>query len=741
MASLTNFSNRAALTIFSILITLFFLSSAAFAASVTLAWDPPNDPAVKGYNIYYGLSGTSFKTSPGSTINSATQTQIVISGLDEGKTYQFAATSHDGNGRESDFSAEISYKIPVSVYSVSAAVLPGETGTISSGGFNCRNNCSTNFASGSSPVFAITPDSAYRVTDVKINGSSIGPATSYTFTNISANQSISASFALKQYTINASAGTGGSISPSGAQTVNHGDSASYTITAATGYKISSVTVNGVSVGAVSNYTFSNITRNNTIYASFVASEPGEKSYTITSSAGTGGYISPSGDTVVASNGSISYSIVADSGYVIADVTVNGSSVGAVGSYTISNVTSDGTITARFSGIDEEPIDKEPVDESKLPPGKPVLMRPAANAELAPEEEIVLETDLYYHPNGNAHITSHWQIRRADEKKALYSFSCNTDLVSHKMTDGLEEGLKYAWRTGFEDIESGLVAWSDERFFVIGNKVVHDQNPPVSSGKSNNDYEMVSFGHWPPDAASEMVFGALLETDYNLGDYKILAYDPNYGRNGGYREYPDFEVTPGRSYWVLARNGLNLTTLGVPVTNRSDIYTALDYNASSGDGWTMIAVPNDASYYWGDLIIVVHDGNGEILYGPMPISQLSNENPYIDPRLWASKNRQNQYEIHDSKEFLLTPYGGYWVRARHENVSLSFPYDMQAPSSATELNEDDGKIMSPASIYDDTEPADENEMPPMLPSGLDDGPFSSRGDKSSSGCFIGTVSKK
>ena len=48
---------------------------------------------------------------------------------------------------------------------------------------------------------------------------SVGAVTSYTFTNVLANHTISASFAINTFTITATAGTNGSIAPSGAVTV------------------------------------------------------------------------------------------------------------------------------------------------------------------------------------------------------------------------------------------------------------------------------------------------------------------------------------------------------------------------------------------------------------------------------------------------------------------------------------------------------------------------------------------
>jgi uncharacterized repeat protein (TIGR02543 family) len=72
----------------------------------------------------------------------------------------------------------------------------------------------------------------------------------------------------KIYTITASAGSDGSISPSGEVIVNEGNNQTFTITANSSYHITDVLVDGNSVGAVSSYTFSNVTANHTIAASF-----------------------------------------------------------------------------------------------------------------------------------------------------------------------------------------------------------------------------------------------------------------------------------------------------------------------------------------------------------------------------------------------------------------------------------------------------------------------------------------
>ncbi len=72
----------------------------------------------------------------------------------------------------------------------------------------------------------------------------------------------------KEYTITASAGTGGKISPQGSVAVKEGESKTFAITANAGYAIQDVTVDGKSVGAVSSYTIKDISSNHTIAASF-----------------------------------------------------------------------------------------------------------------------------------------------------------------------------------------------------------------------------------------------------------------------------------------------------------------------------------------------------------------------------------------------------------------------------------------------------------------------------------------
>ncbi|MBI1782204.1 MAG: lamin tail domain-containing protein, partial [Sphingobacteriales bacterium] len=227
----------------------------------------------------------------------------------------------------------ISASFTLNKYTITASA--GTGGTISpSGGVSV--NC------GSDQTFTITPAACYSIADVLVDGSSVGAVGTYTFTNVTAGHTISASFVLKTYTITASAGSGGSISPSGSVSVNCGSDQSFTITADAGYHIVDVLVDGSSVGVVGSYNFTNVSATHTISASFAVNN-----YTISASADAGGSISPSGSVDVTQGADQSFTIAADPCYSISDVTVDGNSVGAVSTYTFTNVQANHTIHASF----------------------------------------------------------------------------------------------------------------------------------------------------------------------------------------------------------------------------------------------------------------------------------------------------------------------------------------------------------------------------------------------------------
>ena len=89
-----------------------------------------------------------------------------------------------------------------------------------------------------------------------------------TDTTVTANISVTARFAINTVTITATAGSNGSVTPSGATTEGYGDTQEVVITPNSGYHVLDVLVDGTSVGAVTSYLFSSITTSHTLAATF-----------------------------------------------------------------------------------------------------------------------------------------------------------------------------------------------------------------------------------------------------------------------------------------------------------------------------------------------------------------------------------------------------------------------------------------------------------------------------------------
>ena len=152
--------------------------------------------------------------------------------------------------------------------------------------------------------------------------------------------------ALQTFTITSSAGAYGSISPSGTFSLTEGQSETFNITPNSGFHIQAVLVDGTDIGASSQYTFNELSANHTIHATF-ASNP-VTLHTIVASDDGHGSISPKGNVTVIEGNNQNFTITPTAGYHIADVRVDGQSVGAKSVYEFPNVTGPHTISASFA---------------------------------------------------------------------------------------------------------------------------------------------------------------------------------------------------------------------------------------------------------------------------------------------------------------------------------------------------------------------------------------------------------
>ena len=228
----------------------------------------------------------------------------------------------------------VAYFAP-NIYTVTASC--GANGTIDPYG-------AQSYEYGATPTFTVTANPGYAIEHVYVDGDEVTLTNgAYTFAALTADHTISATFTEDTYTITATAGNGGSITPDGANVVMSGSTVVYTITPATGYEIADVTVDNVSVGAVATYTFENVAANHTIAATFSALQ-----YTITATAGANGTITPAGVNTVAYGATQAFTITPNAGYEVDYVTVDGMEVYLTNNaYTFTNVTANHTIFVAF----------------------------------------------------------------------------------------------------------------------------------------------------------------------------------------------------------------------------------------------------------------------------------------------------------------------------------------------------------------------------------------------------------
>ena len=92
------------------LLLLILSCVSAQCANVTLAWDPVTLTNVAGYKLFWGMATRSYAWS---NVTARASTTSTVTNLAPGQTYYFAATVFLDNGLESDYSAEVSYLVPI----------------------------------------------------------------------------------------------------------------------------------------------------------------------------------------------------------------------------------------------------------------------------------------------------------------------------------------------------------------------------------------------------------------------------------------------------------------------------------------------------------------------------------------------------------------------------------------------------------------------------------------------------
>ncbi|MDM7999665.1 MAG: Ig-like domain repeat protein [Dehalococcoidia bacterium] len=240
-------------------------------------------------------------------------------------TYSFTATA----------SRTLVAHFAVDAFTIVVAAEPTEGGSVSGGG---------TYGYGQTVELLATANAGYQFVNWTEDGEEVSTDAAYSFT-ATANRTLVAHFALDTFTITVTADPTGGGSVSGGGTYGYGQTVDLLATANAGYHFVNWTEDGSEVSTSAAYSFT-ATANRTLVAHFAID-----TFTITATASAGGTITPLGAVPVTYGADQTFVITPDIGYYIADVLVDGASVGAVDTHTFYSVIADHTISAVFGAAE------------------------------------------------------------------------------------------------------------------------------------------------------------------------------------------------------------------------------------------------------------------------------------------------------------------------------------------------------------------------------------------------------
>lgn len=220
-------------------------------------------------------------------------------------------------------------------YVITAIADPSVGGVITgSGGYNYGETC----------TLTATANTGYTFQKWTKNGTQVSTNPTYSFT-VTESATYTAHFNAQSYTITVAANPSNAGSVSGGGSYTYGQTCTVTASANNGYEFTNWTENGSQVSTNPSYSFT-VTGNRNLLANFA-----QNTHTIHATAGANGIITPSGTITVAHGANQSFSMIPDSDYEVQEVYIDGNPIGAMTSYTFTNVTADHYIHVTFTHVD------------------------------------------------------------------------------------------------------------------------------------------------------------------------------------------------------------------------------------------------------------------------------------------------------------------------------------------------------------------------------------------------------
>ena len=249
------------------------------------------------------------------------------------------------------------------------------------------------------------------------------------------------------YTITASAGANGSITPAGPVTANQGTNQTFSIHPDQNFQVLNVKVDGVALGTVTNYTFNNISADHTIEAEFAYIGPAPAADSdndgVPDDQDDFPY-DPAETTDTDGDGQGDNADTDDDNDGMPDVWEMMQGLNPFINDAAGDPDADGV-----SNLNEFLGATDPdAFEAFFKPNQPGQLSPADGevVSLTP----VLRTGAFSDPDRtDIHTTSRWQIYRSDNQVCVFDKSSHaalTELVVPKLV--LDENMSYEWRVRF-----------------------------------------------------------------------------------------------------------------------------------------------------------------------------------------------------------------------------------------------------------------------------------------------------
>lgn len=212
-----------------------------------------------------------------------------------------------------------------------------------SAGGNISPNENVYLREGDAIRFSFLASTGYYLSDIYVDGISVGPKDTYDFIDILDNHSIHAVFTARpKIQISIKTNGEGSVEPEGPISVNAGDDIQISFSPNANHHVADVLVNGQSKGPMNELLLKNLNDNVVVTVNFMLGD-----FHVQASCDENGSITPNGWISTYINDNQSFEIEPDPGYVIDKVQVNGAYIDPVSHFTFWNISDHNRIHVTF----------------------------------------------------------------------------------------------------------------------------------------------------------------------------------------------------------------------------------------------------------------------------------------------------------------------------------------------------------------------------------------------------------